>query len=244
MSTSRITARGKVYIILRGKLEDAMNRIELVKQGYLQLVTEGQNILSECGWDGSNVDRYPPDNVYTRFRTQALNLIRRSCGENSDHYQELKMYGKDKVAASNSYYFPHCLGILEAAQKDFESGLLFNIRQLIRAELLDDFIEQAETLLDTGYYVPAASLAGAILEDTLRKLCDKHDITIPKSTKLDQLNIELAKEEVYGKLIQKRITAIADIRNNADHGNFDEFKSEDVKDMVKWIRSFVSDYLN
>jgi len=57
------------------------------------------------------------------------------------------------------------------------------------------------------------------------------------------LTISLAKAEVYDKLVQKKITVIADIRNNADHGNFDKFKHEDVEDMIKWIRGFTTDYL-
>lgn len=77
----------------------------------------------------------------------------------------------------------------------------------------------------------------------LRKLCDKHGIAIPHSTKIDSLNATLAREGVYNKLVQKRITALADIRNNADHGHFDKFGKTDVEDMVKWVRNFSADYL-
>jgi hypothetical protein len=151
---------------------------------------------------------------------------------------------EEKDSAMHSFYFVHCYGVLEAASRDFEAGLLFDLRSLIAAELLGDFITQAETLLGAGYHHPAASLAGAVLEDTLRKLCEKHGVTIPDSPKIDRLNADLAKANVYDKLIQKRIIAIADIRNNADHGHFDRFKKEDVEDMVKWIRNFAADYLN
>ena len=48
---------------------------------------------------------------------------------------------------------------------------------------------------------------------------------------------------MYDKLIQKRITALADIWNNADHGYFDRCRVEDVEDMVKWVRNFAADYL-
>ena len=62
-------------------------------------------------------------------------------------------------------------------------------------------------------------------------------------TEIDRLNADLASAGVYDKLVQKRITALADIRNNADHGHFDKFRREDVEDMVKWVRSFTADYL-
>ncbi len=144
---------------------------------------------------------------------------------------------------SDPCYFHMCFGILEAAHNDFTEGFLFDLRSLISAELLGDFLEQAETLLQEGYYVPAASLAGAVLEDSLRKLCEKNGMEVPEKTKIDKLNTELAKANIYNKLTQKEITAKADIRNNADHGKYDKFTEEDVGFMVKWIRKFESEHL-
>ncbi|MGH9556340.1 MAG: HEPN domain-containing protein [Terriglobales bacterium] len=111
---------------------------------------------------------------------------------------------------------------------------------MVRADLLDDFLSQAEMLLDNGYHVPAASLAGAVLEDTLRRLCDSKNISYPQRTNIDSLNAELAKRDGYDKLVQKEITAKADLRNKADHGEFDKVKEPDVRDMVRWVRRFVT----
>ena len=121
--------------------------------------------------------------------------------------------------------------------------MLFDLRRLISAELLGNLLEQAEFLVTEGYHVPAASLAGAVLEDTLRKLCDKHGITYPKKTKIDSLNSELAKRGIYTQLTQKQITAWADVRNNADHGHFDKFTAPDVAEMVKWVRRFAEEQM-
>lgn len=220
-----------------------MSTQELIKAQFQRLLEEGRQILRAAGWNGTEVGRHPPKHDYLRFRTEAMNLVRRSCGEDSDHYRELKRLAESKDSANNAYYLMHCFGVVEAAQRDFEAGLLFDMRALLAAELLGDFIEQAETLLSAGYHVPAASLAGAVLEDTLRKLCEKHGVPVAASTKIDKLNADLARPNVYDKLIQKRITALADIRNNADHGHFDKFTRDDVEDMVKWVRAFAADYL-
>ena len=203
-----------------------------------RIMTAYQTLLDEGLHLSQNNDK-----DYFRFRTEAMNLVRRSCGSDSDHYQELKKLAERPESATNPFYSKHCYGVLEAAKRDFESGLLFDVRSLIAADLLGDFMEQTEVLLEAGYHVPAASLSGAILEDTLRKLCEKHDISISPKTRIDALNSELARSEVYDKLVQKRITAIADIRNNADHGNFDKFSKDDVEDMVQWIGRFTADYL-
>jgi hypothetical protein len=220
-----------------------MSATDIIKQQYAVLLDEGRKLVRAAGRDGEEMRNHPPQQDYFRFRTGALNLVRRSCGEDSDHYLQLKRLAESKETATNSYYTMHCLGVVESAQRDFEAGLLFNIRALIAADLLGDFIEQAEALLSAGYHIPAASLVGAVLEDTLRQLCERHQIALPESTKIDRLNADLASADVYSKLIQKRITAIADIRNNADHGHFDRFRREDVEDMVRWIRAFAADYL-
>ncbi|WP_050766277.1 hypothetical protein [Microcystis aeruginosa] len=57
------------------------------------------------------------------------------------------------------------------------------------------------------------------------------------------MNSDLAKAGVYNKLNQKRITAIADIRNSAAHGKQNEFTVQDVSDMIKDVSRFLADYL-
>jgi len=106
-----------------------------------------------------------------------------------------------------------------------------------------DFIDQSEALLQADYHIPAASLAGAVIEDTLRKLCVNNGITVPTRTNINGLNNLLARGDVYNLLTQKQITVYADIRNNADHGYADRFTKPDVEEMVTWVRRFTEQYL-
>jgi len=211
---------------------------------FRELIVEAEKFLGVCGYDRRNrkFQHLPSADDYLRVQTRSLNLIFSACGEQRQHFQALLRL-PDTPGAAATFRLPELLGILQAAEADFDRGLLLNLKALVQAEALGDFIAQAETLLDAGYHVPAASLIGAVLEDGLRRLCDLNGITYPPKTKLDSLNSELARAEVYDKLIQKRITALADIRNNADHGHPDKFKPEDVADMLKWVRSFLADRL-
>jgi hypothetical protein len=215
-----------------------------IAEKFTKLVAEGRQILARAGWDGNDYHGQVGDVDYVRFRTEALNLVRRACGEDSDHYAQLKRLAEEGTSAFNSYYFKDCFGALEAADRDFKEGMLLDVRTIVSAEVLDDFLEQAEHLLVGGYHVPAASLAGAVLEDTLRTLSTKKGLPVPDKTTIDGLNSSLAKAGAYDKLILKRITAIADIRNNADHGHFDKFSKDDVVDMMKWVRRFTADFLH
>jgi len=134
------------------------------------------------------------------------------------------------------------MAVLRAANNDHSNGYLFQLNQLVRAEVFDDILEQGEYLHEQGYYQAAGVLADAVLEDSLRKLCERNGISLDMTPKLDSMNAELAKKGVYSVLIQKRITSLADIRNKAAHGKWNDFSSSDVKDMLKHVRDFVTDY--
>jgi len=179
---------------------------------------------------------------YSRFRTAGANLIRRTCGSDSDHYREIKALSEGP-SATNDFYGMHCQGIVEAARRDIERGLLFDMRALVAAEVLGDFLDQASALLDSGYHIAAVSVAGAVLEDSLRRLMERHQLPVPAKTKIDALNAALAKAGVYNVLVQKQITVLADLRNKADHGRFDEVTRDDAADLVTWIARFDADYL-
>ena len=83
---------------------------------------------------------------------------------------------------------------------------------------------------------------GCVLEDTLRKLCSKNDIELPDRPGLDRMNAQLVKKEVYSKLELKKVTAWADIRTKAAHGYWDKFQKEDVDDMLRGVRRFVTNH--
>jgi hypothetical protein len=210
---------------------------EMVRKKFDLLLQRGQGILRRCGYDGQQYQTWPPDHDYQQFRAEVENLVNKVCGIDSAHACSLKQ------VADKNQNFANIYGILKAAHQDYEDGFLVELRRLVRADLLDDFLSQAEMLLNQGYHIAAASLSGAVLEDTLRKLCDVNSITYPDKTKIDTLNVELAKKDIYDKLIQKEITAKADLRNNADHGKFAEVREADVKDMVRWVRRFVTERL-
>lgn len=206
---------------------------EKILQKYNQLISDINSAILNAG------QRWPDTTTVNRVVTEAMNLIKKTCGENSDHYTRLKEMTGEKFHPN---YANQYKGVIEAAYNDYKDGFA-NLDSFVRAEIFEDFLSMAEYLMEQGYYVPAASLAGGVLEDSLRKLCDKHSITYPEKTKISSLNTDLAIAGVYNALVSKEITAKADIRNNADHGKVKEFSEQDVKTMVEWVRRFIIEYL-
>ena len=167
--------------------------------------------------------------------TSAQNLLSRACGSDSAHYINFSAIPGEQGLSFSPVQ--HGQGILKAALEDVEDGHLFDVRRLVEAEVFADLLDQSRELLGAGYQGPAAVVTGCVLEDNLLRLCARHGLSLPSRAKLDLLNAELAKAGVYNKLTQKRITAIADIRNSAAHGKWGEFGQEDVAEMIDWSPS-------
>lgn len=143
---------------------------------------------------------------------------------------------------------------LKALKTDFEKGLLGDLRLEIEAAIATDYMGQAEQLLAEGQsgkydYVPAAVLAGAVLEKSLRTLCDKQSPSIStvndkgKPLTLTPLIEALKKNNVFNEPTAKQLRAWADIRNSAAHGDFDKFNPSDVALMIQGIKNFLDTHM-
>ena len=134
------------------------------------------------------------------------------------------------------------VAILRAAREDIEGGLQ-KIEMLVSASVFSDFLEMAEHLLDNGYKDPAASLIGAVLEDGLRRICNNNNITVKADDNISSVNKKLADQKAYNRLKQREIEVWNKLRDYADHGHFNEYKPNDVTDMLKGVMNFLSEYL-
>jgi hypothetical protein len=145
------------------------------------------------------------------------------------------------------------LGILEF-RDDFEQGFLDALLLKLEAEVAADYMGQAEGLLKAGQpgkfdHVPAAVLAGAVLEKALKTLCNEQQPPVsvvnakgePKT--LNPLIDELKKAGAFNELKAKQLRSWADIRNAAAHGDFSVFRKADVEQMISAINNFLADYL-
>ena len=94
----------------------------------------------------------------------------------------------------------------------------------------------------------AAFLAGAALEDALRRLCDASGVSYdPQRTSISGLQTALYQPsnqiEVISGSENKQITAWGDVRNKADHGRFSEIIHSEVLPMVIGVQGFIDKHL-
>ena len=119
---------------------------------------------------GTIVDTYD-EGLYSEWSSQALVCLIQVFGDNHAYAEGFK-----SKAIDNDWRYPSYveegLGILRAAQEDFKEGYLDDIKVLVAAELITDLLDQADQLVETGYFPAAASLGGAVLENGLRSLSE------------------------------------------------------------------------
>jgi len=188
---------------------------------------------------------------FARWKTNCLTLFDPIAMIGAKLKEQIDLFAKAGGSKAEAAY---SLGILEAVRDDFEKGFLDNLLLRIEAEVAADYMGQAELLLKEGAsgsfdHVPAAVLAGAVLEKGLRTLCAQQQppisVLTPKGEPktLNPLIDDLKKAGVFNELRAKQLRAWADIRNKAAHGEFDHFKKTDVEQMIQGVTTFLVDYL-
>jgi hypothetical protein len=88
-----------------------------------------------------------------------------------------------------------------------DAGVVARVADAARAEVFDDFLDQAAYWLKGNKAPQAGVVAGVVFEDTVRRACDR--LSIPqKDVKLDQLITDLNERQVINDTKAKRARAM------------------------------------
>lgn len=218
-----------------------MAKTNKLSQRFAELAEQLEILAATKKYQGEDFEGdYIDNHMFTGWKIKTRHLIAMVCGEKSTHYEEFVERENGGFYSTNYTDMLHLKAVFEATREDFEGGYLNSVRSLVQAEVFSNELEQAHELFKSGYHVPAAVVAGVVLETTLRQLCEDADIA---AGSLNKMNADLSKAGVYNLLVQKRITALADIRNNAAHGNPENFTIDDVRDMIAKVEAFVAEHV-
>ena len=186
---------------------------------------------------------------FAGWTTSVNSIIGLTFGERDIHYLNYcDQEEKTEEMLDRGHYdgVRRCLEILKAARHDWAAGLLTDIRELVAAEVFDDLLDMARYLLDEGFHLPAAALAGGVLEDSLRKLCTKHGVEWEGHSAINILNMALYKAKAYNKPDMGLVDAWGKLRNQVDHGEFkapSDVDATQVGLMVDGVRHFIGKHL-
>jgi len=182
--------------------------------------------------------------AFAAWATSALDAIRKVFGAGGTHGRQFEQAYADGKPLYGRLLA--CRGVLSAARNDLAGGYLQSVRELASAEVFGDLLEQAEYLRERGYCLPAGALAGAVLEDALRRLCGKHGVTWSGDSGISKLGTELYKAGILAKPEHAKVDAWGKLRNQIDHGDFSkpaDVDPNDVRRMIEGVRDFIVKHL-
>lgn len=152
-----------------------------------------------------------------------------------DYLQGLTVSRGAEMLVNTSAAIPHFrqqVAILKAAAARFESSL-FEIKQLVQADLFDSELAVAEELANHKFVRAAGAVAGVVLEKHLAQVCGDHKIAITKKhPTIGDFNEALKGGGVVDVPGWRFIQHLADIRNLCDHGRA-EPTPEQVADLIE-----------
>ena len=214
-----------------------------------KLIADGKELLDgkfPYAW-ALEVDR----SRYVLWRTQVINLLERVLPAKSTLRKRVGVFLELRNSAPNA---DEILSTLTATESDFDNGMFDDIEKQIEASISVNYLGQAEMLVRdsdniSNSHIPAAVLAGVVLEKNLRTLCLKNNPQISlkkaggKDKTLNSLINDLKATSVLNEIYAKQLRAWADIRNAAAHGRFTEFSKEQVAAMIEGINQFLLNYM-
>lgn len=155
-----------------------------------------------------------------------------------DALQGLQVTRYGEVRADTKSAVPHLeqqLAIVSAVKKRFESSL-FEIKQLVQADVFDSELEAANELLKNKFVRAAGAIAGVVLEKHLAQVCENHATKVTKKhPTIGDLNEALKAAAVLDVPQWRFNQHLADIRNLCDHNKSAEPSPDQVKDLIDGV---------
>jgi hypothetical protein len=162
-------------------------------------------------------------------------------------------------ALSTKSDWSETLGAARAVLDLYDQGALRSPRLTIAREIEGDILDLAEAQARAAeqstdpahkqiHLAIGAFLAGAAIEDALRRLCDAHGAAYaPQRATISTFQAALYQPskniEIISKSENKQVTAWADTRNKADHAKFGEITHTELVTMIVGARGFIEKHL-
>ena len=147
----------------------------------------------------------------------------------------LAMYQGSEKKVGPEAAIPHFLqqiAILKSVSSRFESSL-FDIKQLVMADLFDSELAAAHELRKKGFLRGAGAIAGVVLEKHLGQVFDNHGLTTRKKAPcISDYNDGLKSASVTDTPVWRNIQRLGDIRNLCDHNKDRDPTADEVEELI------------
>lgn len=233
------------------------SKIDKYKLDIQQLINDGETILKKLN---TTYDLVQLKQEFEIWYTESLALIKVVLPDRINDFS--KMYYNDKTKNGLMTYFQHIpsmldewgdstiidqvksvldsqIGILKSCEKRFESSL-FDIKQLLQADIFDSELDAARELNKKGFLRAAGAISGVVLEGHLKQVCINHNIVIKKTNPtISDFNQLLKDNEIIETHDWRFIQRLGDIRNLCDHKKQQEPTKEEIEELIKGVEKII-----
>lgn len=144
-----------------------------------------------------------------------------------DGYGNIKIDGRAIVEKFKQQFL-----ILDSLRNRFTSSL-YDIRQLVQADMMDSELDSAKLLLKNGFVRAAGAICGVILEKHFVEVCKSHSLSVKKKNPgINDFNQVLKDNSIIDTSTWRHIGYLGDLRNLCDHGKEQEPSKEKVDDLI------------
>lgn len=150
------------------------------------------------------------------------------------------IYGETIVGRIDvRHKFEQQLNIVKSLESRFESSL-YDLGQLLQADLFDSEIDSARELCSKGFYRAAGAICGVVLEKHFAEVCKNHKVTFHKKTlHLSDYNDALKDNGIVDIPTWRQIQRLGDIRNLCDHKKEREPQKDEIEELISGSEKFL-----
>jgi hypothetical protein len=214
------------------KVKDYLSKIPSFKQEYQKWYSESLVLIKQLLLDRLNDFTKLFEKPKTRKSIEYGNYVI------EDYLQGLRVTfaGETKVGPDGAIsQFEQHLNIPKSVERRFESSL-FDIGQLVQADLFDSELDAAKELNKNKFFRDAGAIVGVVLEKHLAQVLANHNLkSTKKNPSISELNDHLKTSGIYDTPTWRKIQHLGDIRNLCDHNKNREPKNEEVGELISEV---------
>jgi hypothetical protein len=205
------------------------------------LINKLEEIIGRLGpikksWYSSNVVTGFRNTVeYEAAYTEAITLIAGIYGKSGPNYERIIHFYNDESLHS----LEQTEGLLVGTKNSLLSGLLEDLTSRVLVDIKSDFLATAKVLLDEGQKDPAAVLACIVLEDSLKRLARKVQLTDVLDKELGVIASRLLNAGTIEKSTNQSIQNFKNLRNAALHAEWEHVSAESVSLLLAFLPMFL-----
>lgn len=179
------------------------------------------------------------DAEYSIWRDEALRLANLVLGADSETAAamagELDRFSSQAPASAFTV-------LMDGLMKAREAFLMDRGLRLRHGKegFLAEMLARAREMADRGHLAGAVTLGGAVLDESLRRLCAEHGLFCAENARLASLNDKLCERGVYDSAWHAEIVSLLELRRTAEQSGLNGLTTAEAAGMLEWLDTFLA----